>query len=1102
MSTDFQRLQQILAEAAAKSSPAERAAYVAEACGSDAELRQAVERLLKAHELAGDFLEQPAIQPEGESTGEASGRVISPSKLLELEQEMACVLGISRVGSVIGRYKLLQQIGEGGLGRVFLAEQQEPVRRTVALKIIKAGMDTREVIARFEAERQALALMDHPNIARVLDGGATETGRPYFVMELVKGIPITEYCDQNELTTADRLQLFMKVCHAVQHAHQKGIIHRDLKPSNILVTVIDGEAVPKVIDFGIAKALGQKLTEKTLFTRFQQFIGTPAYMSPEQAELSGVDVDTRSDIYSLGVLLYELLTGETPFDKETLHKAALDEVRRLIRETEPPKPSTRLRTLGEKLTEVARHRHSEPSALTRLVHGDLDWIVMKCLEKNRARRYGATSALVEDIQHHLQHEPVVACPPSAAYRFQKFARRHRTALAAGAVITVALVAAAAVSMWQAVRATRAEREQSRLRQQAETARNNEAKLRVRAEADEKKAETEAARSAQVAQFLKDMLQGVGPAVALGRDTTMLREILDQTAQRLSKDLKDQPEVEADLRETLGVVYRDLSEYAHAEAMLREALALQKKLHGNEHPAVASSLHNLAEVFRLQGKYPEAEAGFREALALRRKLYGHEHPTVAASLQGLGEVLRREGKYAEAEAALREALAMRQKLFGNDNLEVARSLTGLGILLRSEGKLTEAEQVLREALALQKKLHGNDHPEVAYTLYNLLGALRRMPGKTAEAETGLRELATMQKRLLGDHRETGQTLYALGLTLNDEGKLTEAEQVLREGLAMQKKVLGDHIDVSGSLRAVADVLAKQGKLAEAESLDREALALARKLYGNEHLAVAQVLLNLGLVLRDQGRLAEAETLFSQSLAMRRKLLGDEHLDVAWSLDDLAVVLRDQGRLAEAEPLFRQVLAMRRKLLGNEHSDVAQALAELAWVLAVQGKLAEAEQSCREALDLQRKLPGNNNQGIADSLSQLGRVLVAQGKLAESEPLYREAAERWRKEAESGNTAVFNALAWLLATCVHPELRDGASAVRFAEEAVAASNRKDAYVLDTLAAAYAEAGQFAKAVSAQQEAIALLPDGKMKEDLTVRLKLYQSNSPYRERGYDYY
>jgi WD40 repeat protein/serine/threonine protein kinase len=423
-----------------------RAAYLDQACAGNAALRADVESLLAAHEQAGDFLGKTLRLPETDFV-------------------------IERTGTMIGRYKVLQKIGEGGFGVVYMAEQIEPVQRKVAVKIIKAGMDTHEVVARFEAERQALALMDHPNIARVLDAGATEAGRPYFVMELVNGIPITDYCDREQLPTTERLQLFMKVCHAVQHAHQKGIIHRDLKPNNVLVTLHDGEPVPKVIDFGVAKALGQKLTEKTLFTAFQHMIGTPAYMSPEQADLSGLDIDTRADIYSLGVLLYELLTGATPFDAETLRQAALDEVRRMIRETEPPKPSTRLRTLGEKLPGVAQQRQTEPALLRRLVRGDLDWIVMKALEKDRRRRYETPDAFASDVARHLNSEPVLASPPSVPYLVGKFMRRHQAGLAVAAALLLLLLAGAAVSTWQAVRATRAEQEQSRLRLEAETARD-------------------------------------------------------------------------------------------------------------------------------------------------------------------------------------------------------------------------------------------------------------------------------------------------------------------------------------------------------------------------------------------------------------------------------------------------------------------------------------------------------------------------------------------------------------------------------------------------------------------------------------------------------
>jgi serine/threonine protein kinase/WD40 repeat protein len=439
MATNQDKLIEIFSEALGKAPPEERNRYLAQACGEDCELRRQVDSLLQAQSEAGSFLHQPVVTPEGNGPSAVEGP-----------------------GTVIGRYKLLQQIGEGGFGLVFMAEQLEPVRRMVALKLIKAGMDTREVVARFEAERQALALMDHPNVARVLDGGTTVSGRPYFVMDLVKGIPITDFCDQNQLPSEARLRLFMQVCAGVQHAHQKGIIHRDLKPSNVLVTVQEGQPVPKVIDFGIAKAIGQKLTERTLFTRFEQLIGTPAYMSPEQAEWGGVDIDTRSDIYSLGALLYELLTGTTPFEKETLARAALDEVRRMIRETEPPTPSMRLQGLGQRLNETAQRRHAEPSLLPRLVRGDLDWIAMKALEKDRARRYETANGLARDVERHLNGEPVVAGPPSNIYRAGKFMRRHRLAVAAFAGITLALAVGLVLGLLGFAQARRAGQQSRRL----------------------------------------------------------------------------------------------------------------------------------------------------------------------------------------------------------------------------------------------------------------------------------------------------------------------------------------------------------------------------------------------------------------------------------------------------------------------------------------------------------------------------------------------------------------------------------------------------------------------------------------------------------------
>jgi tetratricopeptide (TPR) repeat protein len=868
-------------------------------------------------------------------------------------------------GDRIARYKLLQQIGEGGCGVVYMAEQEQPVRRRVALKVIKLGMDTKQVVARFEAERQALALMDHPNIAKVLDAGATETGRPYFVMELVRGIKITDYCDDSNLATHERLELFAQICHAIHHAHQKGVIHRDIKPSNILVTVNDGVPVPKVIDFGIAKATAGRLTDKTLFTAFEQFIGTPAYMSPEQSVMTSLDIDTRSDIYSLGVLLYELLTSKTPFDSRALLKAGLDEMRRIIREEEPQRPSTRLSTFTEAdLATVAKHHKSAAPKLLSMLRGDLDWIVMKALEKDRTRRYESASAFAQDIQHHLNHEPVAAAAPSALYKFRKFARRNKVALVTVTAFASVVMAGAIISAGLAVRATRAE----------------------------KKAKSEASKSRQVAQFLKDTLDGVGPSVALGRDTAMLREILDKTAERVGSDMKHQPEVEAELRSTVGNTYFELGEYGKAEAMEREELSIRKKLAGKEDPDVARVLNKLALVLERRGRLTEAEATDREALAMQRRLLGNWHSEVASSLDGLANVLYQQGKLAECESVHREALAMRRKLLGSKHLEVAQSLHNLGNVLWGQGKLSEAETRHREALAMRRELLGDAHPDLAQSLQNLALVLLNQPGKLAEAENMIGEALTLQRKLLGkEHPDVANSLSIFAGLRYRQGKLTEAESMHREALSMRRKLLGnEHPGVAQSLQNLALVLQYQpGKLPEAETMIREALAMERKLLGNEHLDVATSLSIFAGLRYSQGNLTEAETMHREALAIQRKRLGDTHPDVAQSLQNLALDLVHQpSKLAEAAKVIADALTMQRKLLGNEHPDVANSLSIFADLRYRQDKLSEAETMHREVLAMRRKLLGNEHPDVAVSIYNLATVLQRQSKLEESEQVLSE------------------------------------------------------------------------------------------------------------------
>jgi serine/threonine protein kinase/tetratricopeptide (TPR) repeat protein len=840
---------QIFSEALAFASATERADYLNQTCGKDEVLRQKVQALLQVQGEADRFF--------GTVTSDDNRALVSAVARSSGSSDKDRLSAAVEVhGTMIGRYKLLQKIGEGGCGVVYMAGQEEPVRRRVALKIIKLGMDTKSVIARFEAERQALALMDHPNIAKVHDAGATETGRPYFVMELVRGVKITDYCDEKNLSTQERLDLFVQVCHAVKHAHQKGIIHRDLKPSNILVNIVDGQPVPKVIDFGIAKATNdQRLTDKTVFTAFEQFIGTPAYMSPEQAEISGVDVDTRSDIYSLGVLLYELLTSKTPFDAKELLQAGLDEMRRTIREREPARPSTRVSTLGgEELTSTAKRRGLEAPKLINTLRGDLDWIVMKCLEKDRARRYETANGLAQDIERHLNDEPVVASPPGNLYRIQKLVHRNKLLFAAAGAVLLALILGLGLSSWFFFRERAARKEQARLRQISQA---------------------EAAARGQEAQLLQEMITGVGPSMALGRDTTLLREILDRTANRVSNELTNQPGLAAEMCHNMAIAYSNLGLYQQMAEISDREVKFARASYGPEHPGHAVSLGDLGSAYWGMGNYEQAEAKQREALAIFRKTPGTDRAYIARSLAALGPVLRDEGKLAEAEKTYREALTLLRERFGENHAEVARVLSGLGVVLHGEGKLAYAQDLQREALEIRRKLFGSEHPEVATSLHNLATLLLE-DGELAEAESMFREALEIRRKLMGDqHPEIAYTLVNLAEVFFENGKPADSESCYREALVVQQKALGvEHPLTTVTFQRLISILVDERKFDEAERLCREELSALRAHLPTDEPRLADTLARFADILLTEGKFAEVDPPARECLAIREKKLPED------------------------------------------------------------------------------------------------------------------------------------------------------------------------------------------------------------------------------------
>jgi eukaryotic-like serine/threonine-protein kinase len=803
----------------------------------------------------------------------------------------------------IGPYRLLDLLGEGGMGEVWLAEQTEPVHRRVALKLIKRGMDTDQVVARFEAERQALAVMDHPGIARVFDAGATEDGRPYFVMELVQGVPITEYCDTHRLSLDERIRLFVDVCRGVQHAHLKGVIHRDLKPSNILVTVKEDEAVVKIIDFGIAKALGHDLTDRTLVTRVGQIVGTPAYMSPEQAEMSGLDVDTRTDVYALGVTLYELLVGARPLE---FPSGADEAVRYVIRNTEVPRPSTKLTTLGEAGDTIAHRRRTTADALRKNLRSDLDWIILKAVEKDRTRRYDTANGLASDLERHLKNEPVLARPPSARYRARKFVQRHRMGVAAGGIVAAALLLGFALATVGMLRAQRAEG----------------------------RAEAEAEAANKVAEFLVELFQVSDPSAALG-NTITAREILDRGADRIERELAGQPTLQGRLMEVMGRVYTSLGLYGEAEPLLLQSLEVRRGALGNTSPDVASGLHALAWLYRMQWRLDEALPLAREGAEI---LEGFADPGAldyARTLQLLGMIQRDQGNLQEGRESLERSLAIREVALGPDDPEVAETLYHLGWLSLREGDYAQARALYERSCAIAEETRDPDSPELGWC-YNDLGiVLERLGEWEGAMEHYGRALAIFEKVLSPDHANLAAIHNNLGSLYWRTGDLPAARRQYERALEIREVAFGpEHPETSAVLMNLGLVTQYEGSYQDSYDLYSRALAIDEKTLGPNSTRVASTLGNLGFLLRSVGEYREALQALERSLEILQETVGPESPELLSNLTNLGHLHRDMGHPGDAVEYFERCVAITLQTftaesprLGTPYANLAGALNDL-------------------------------------------------------------------------------------------------------------------------------------------------------------------------------
>jgi tetratricopeptide (TPR) repeat protein len=838
----------------------------------------------------------------------------------------------ANLGHRIGPYRLIEVLGEGGMGVVYRAEQTSPIHREVALKLVPLGMNTSSVIARFESERQALAMMNHPYIAQALEAAAAEDGRPYFVMELVRGEPVTDYCAREKPPLSERLKLFLQICEAIQHAHQRGIIHRDLKPSNVLVTKQGAELVPKVIDFGIAKAIGEADARELLSTIEGQTVGTPEYMSPEQAGAIEAGLDTRTDVYSLGVMLYELVSGTRPYE---LTKRTAIELERALR-TPPAAPG----------------------------FGDIDAVALMAMERLPDDRYSSVAQLADDVRRVLAHRPVRARTQTWTYRAQKFVRRNAATVATAALVIVLIFTGAIGIISQRNRAIASE---------------------LRAVSEAARARAEAEKASEVSRFLIDLFRESDPVNARGASVTA-RELLDRAANRLSTELASQDAVRATLMDTIGVVYRQLGLGDEAEQVANDALAIRRRVLGPEHPDVAQSLDNIGQLFFDRSKYDVAVQYHRDALAMRQKLLGPNHLDVAQSQNNLALALQAQGKNADAEPVAQEALRIRRDQLGPDAPETLITMSVLGHIADSAGRFADAERYYRQVLDVRRKILPANHPRLAISINSLAGVVAR-GGRAADAEPLFREALAIRRTILEPHHpDLNVSLNDLASCLHDLGRLEDAEPLYREALEGDRRQYGGrHMGVAIDLNNLASLLEERGKLDEAGRMFEESLALRIALQGETHPSVATVLNNIGRLRMVQGRLGDSERALRRSIDIRKSIGQEKHARTADSMVSLGRVLQARGRLTDAEAQYAGALAIQRAASPSGSPGTASALMALGHVKMVGKDTAAAEPLLREALAFRRQSLPAGHWIIANAEAGLGECLLRQARWPEAETL---------------------------------------------------------------------------------------------------------------------